>query len=115
MTARPRNAIKLLLALAAMLGASACGPEGSPQINQSAPHCAASANEAALQAVGRTNPLGQMQVYGNPFAIAPNVLRVEVDVFGPQNPTYSVDVSIDQACRVLSASARLVSHTDIPR
>jgi hypothetical protein len=84
-------------------------------VGAAAPPCAAAANEAALKGVGRTNPLGQMQIYGNPFAIAPNVMRVEVDVFGPQNPVYTVDVAIDSACRVQSVSTRLVSQSDLPR
>jgi hypothetical protein len=67
-------------------------------------------NAAALQAIARTNPLGQTFVQGQPFAIDPDVLRVGVEVFGAQDLLYSVDVRVDGACHVLSASARLESN-----
>jgi hypothetical protein len=72
-----------------------------------APACVATVNKAALQAMTRTSPLGQMQIWGDPAVFDPDLVRVTVRVFGPQTEIYAVDVAIDDACRVLSASTRL--------
>jgi hypothetical protein len=75
-----------------------------------APACVARVNTAALQAMNRTLPLGQMQIYGTPAAFDPRNLRVTVNVFGARTEIYDVDVTIDNACSVLSASTRLESN-----
>jgi hypothetical protein len=72
-----------------------------------APACIARVNKAALEAMNRTSPLGQMQIYGAPAVFNPHLLRVTVNVFGARTEIYSVDVEIDDACRVLSVSTRL--------
>jgi len=64
--------------------------------------CAASVNAAALKAMERTGPLGQVQIHGNPVSLGPNHLRVEVGGF--PGGEYEVDVNIDRSCRVLSVS-----------
>jgi hypothetical protein len=69
-----------------------------------APQCVARVNKAALQAMDRTSPLGQMQIFGSPAVFNPHLLRVTVSVFGARTEIYRVDVTIDDACRVLSAS-----------
>ena len=63
--------------------------------------CKAILDQAALRAVGRTGPLGQMQIYGDPVAFGPNLRRVEVHGFGSD---YNVDLTIDGSCNVLSVT-----------
>jgi hypothetical protein len=75
-----------------------------------APDCVARVNEAALTAMARTNPIGQTMVVGDPAVFDPRLLRVTVRVFGPRTEIYAVDVAIDHACRVLSASTRLETN-----
>lgn len=70
--------------------------------------CVSVVNTAALTAMGRTGPLGQMQIWGDPVAFGPNLLRVEVQVFGGGD--YDVDVTIGPPCKVLSATTRLESN-----
>ncbi len=70
--------------------------------------CSAKVNAAALKAMGQTGPHGQMQIWGDPVAFGPNLLRVEVDVFG--GGEYDVDVTIDSACNVFSVTTRLESN-----
>ena len=77
--------------------------------------CDATVNRAALHAVNRIPVIGQTTVLGRPFTIDRGVLRVEVDVFGPQSQVYAVDVTIDSACRVLATSTRLESESESPR
>jgi len=77
--------------------------------------CDATVDRAALQAVNKIPVIGQTSVLGQPFAIDHGVLRVEVDVFGPQSQVYEVGVTIDSACRVLATSTRLESESESPR
>jgi hypothetical protein len=77
--------------------------------------CDATVNRAALQAVNKIPVIGQTTVLGQPFTIDPGVLRVEVDVFGPQSQVYDVDIRIDSDCRVLAATTRLDSESESPR
>jgi hypothetical protein len=77
--------------------------------------CDATADRAALEAVNKIPVIGQTTVLGSPFAIDRGILRIEVDVFGPQSQVYAVDVTIDSACRVLAASTRLESESESPR
>jgi hypothetical protein len=77
--------------------------------------CDATVNRAALQAVNKIPVIGQTSVLGRPFTIDRGVLRVEVDVFGPQSQVYDVDVKIDRDCRVLAATTRLDSESESPR
>ena len=77
--------------------------------------CDATVDRAALQAVNKIPVIGQTSVLGTPFTIDHGVLRVEVDVFGPQSQVYEVDVTIDSACRVLAASTRLDAESESPR
>ncbi len=86
---------------------SACAPEPGSQI---APDCVAKVNKAALQAVLRTGPLGQMQIFGAPTSFGPFLKRVEVRVFGGRTDIYAVDVTIDNACNVLGVSTRLETN-----
>jgi len=87
----------------------------SPSLAQTSDDCVRTVDQAALQAVNRIPVIGQTTALGRPFAIEPAVLRVEVDVFGPQSQVYAVDVMIDSACRVLAASTRLESESESPR
>jgi ABC-type transport system substrate-binding protein len=75
-----------------------------------APQCVARVDKAALQAMNRTNPLGQMQIFGDPTVFDPHLLRVTVTVYGARTEVYAVDVTIDDSCTVLSASTRLESN-----
>ena len=77
--------------------------------------CTTNVDRAAVQAVNRTLPIGQTTVFGSPFAIKPDVWRVEVDVFGPETLVYSVDATVDRACRLLATSTRLESRPETPR
>lgn len=81
-----------------------------PSAAKIAPACVARVNTAALRAMNRTNPLGQMQIYGPPTVFNPHLLRVEVNVIGARTEIYAVDLAIDDACNVLSASTRLESN-----
>ena len=92
------------LALGAPRDASAFTFPGAVTI---APECVARVDKAALQAMDRTNPLGQITVFGDPTVFDPHLLRVMVRVFGARTEIYSVDITIDDACHVLSASTRL--------
>ncbi len=83
---------------------------GSPSFAKENVDCATVVNAAALQAIAKTNPLGQTFVYGQPFAVEPNVLRVEVEVFGAPDLLSSVDLTVDGACDVLSTSTRHKSN-----
>src|SRR5271165_6144754 len=40
--------------------------------------CVASVDAAALKAMERTGPLGQMNIYGDPVVLGPNHMRVDV-------------------------------------
>lgn len=70
--------------------------------------CVSRIDAAALRAMGRTGPLGQLQIWGAPVAFGPNLRRVEVDVFG--GGEYDVDVMIDRNCKALSETTRLNSN-----
>ncbi len=100
---------RTLIALVASLGATASAlafPNPAPV----SAACAARVNAAALEAMDRTNPLGQLTVFGDPVVWDPSVLRVTVRVNGPRTEIYSVDLTIDDACHVLSASTLLQSN-----
>ncbi len=101
------------LAALAALAASLAAPATAftfPGTVKVSPACVATVNKAALQAMTRTSPLGQMQIFGDPGVFDPHLLRVTVRVFGGRTEIYSVDVAIDDACRVLSASTRLETN-----
>lgn len=119
---RPRCAGRLLAqavaALAPLMAVSLALPPAEafplPASANVAPQCVARVNTAALQAMNRTNPLGQMQIFGSPAVFNPHLLRVTVTVFGARTEIYAVDVTIDDACRVLSASTRLENDSGWP-
>jgi hypothetical protein len=77
--------------------------------------CDATVDRAALQAVNKIPVIGQTSVLGQPFTIDRGILRVEVDVFGPQSEVYEVDATIDSTCRVPATSTRLESESESPR
>jgi hypothetical protein len=104
-----------MMRLAAISAILSCAEIASVSFAKANVDCAGVVKRVALQAVNRTDPFGKMTVFGEPFAIEPSVIRVEVDVFGGDNPIYSVDVTIDDACKVLSTSTRLESRTDPSR
>jgi hypothetical protein len=83
---------------------SGCAPETKIEAS---PDCIGRINKAALQAMKRTRPLGQMTIFGPPTSFGPHLLRVEVRVFGGRTELYAVDVTIDSACNILGASTRL--------
>lgn len=70
--------------------------------------CVSVVNTAALTAMGQIGPLGQMQIWGDPVAFGPTLMRVEVQVFGGGD--YDVDVTIDHPCKVISVTTRLESN-----
>ncbi|HEY1884797.1 MAG TPA: hypothetical protein VGG86_01955 [Roseiarcus sp.] len=82
----------------------------SASVAKTAPDCVARVNKAALQAMNRTNPLGQLQIFGAPTSFGPHLKRVEVRVFGGRTEIYAVDVTIDNACNILGASTRLETN-----
>jgi hypothetical protein len=75
-----------------------------------APACVARVDKAALQAMNRTQALGQLQIVGPPTVFSPNLLRVEVNAVAARTEIYAVDLTIDNACNVLAASTRLESN-----
>jgi hypothetical protein len=83
---------------------SGCAPETKIEAS---PDCITRVNKAALQAMNRTRPLGQMTIFGPPTSFGPHLLRVEVRVFGGRTELYAVDVMIDNSCAILGASTRL--------
>ena len=97
--------ISTVLTLAAL--SSGCAPETKIETN---PDCVAKVNKAALQAMNRTRPLGQMTIFGLPASFGPHLLRVEVRVFGGRTELYAVDVTIDNACNILGVSTRLETN-----
>jgi hypothetical protein len=87
----------------------------SPALAGISEACAKIADQASLNTVNRIPVIGQTMVLGRPFAIKQGVLRVEVEVFGPQTQVYAVDVTIDRSCRVLATSTRLESEAEPAR
>jgi hypothetical protein len=79
-------------------------------VAKSGPDCVSRLNRTALQAMNRTNPLGQMQIFGGPTSFGPHLKRVEVRVNGARTEMYAVDVTIDGACNILGASTRLETN-----
>jgi hypothetical protein len=79
----------------------------SASVPKASPDCLAGLNQAALQAVNRTNPLGQMQIFGGPTSFGPYLKRIEVRVNGARTEVYAVDLTIDGSCNVRGASTRL--------
>jgi hypothetical protein len=104
--------MKLLSAVVAILSAGLFAPASFARMNG---NCAKIVDAAALRAVERIPVIGQTTAFGSPFAIEPDVLRVEVDVFGPQTQIYAVDVTVDSECNVLATSTRLESEQEAPR
>jgi hypothetical protein len=100
------------LSVAAVVLSALCSSPGLAAMSED---CARTVDQASLQAVNRIPVIGQTTVLGRPFAIEPGVLRVEVEVFGPQTQLYAVDVAIDSACRVLATSTRLESEANPAR
>ncbi|RBP01264.1 hypothetical protein DFR50_15726 [Roseiarcus fermentans] len=103
-------ALPLLTGFLAACADADAGAFGFPGTARLPPACIATVNTVALQVMNRTNPLGQMQIFGDPAVFDPHLLRVTVTVFGARTDIYSVDLTIDDACRVLSASTRLESN-----
>jgi hypothetical protein len=89
------------------VGTSACVPETK---TEASPDCVARVNKAALQAMMRTNPLGQLQISGLPTSFGPHLLRVEVGVYGARIDMYAVDVTIDNGCNIRGATTRLETN-----
>jgi hypothetical protein len=106
-SARRRRAILVSAAVTVAAFSSACAPE--TKIDTS-PDCVARVNKAALQAMNRTKPLGQLQISGSPTSFGPHLLRVEVGVYSARIDMYAVDVTIDNACNILGASTRLETN-----
>jgi hypothetical protein len=102
-----RRAILISVALTVAALGSACMPEPRTEIR---PDCVARVNKAALHAMNRTRPLGQMQIFGSPTSFGPHLKRVEVRVFGVRTEIYAVDVTIDNACNILRATTRLETN-----
>jgi hypothetical protein len=103
------SALRTLFALVSSIGATSSAL-AFPNPARVSPPCVARVNTAALQAMERTNPLGQIMVVGDPIVFDPHVLRVEVRVFGARTILYNVDLTIDDACHVLSATTQLESN-----
>jgi hypothetical protein len=106
-TAQCKRAVLIPTALILAAFTTACVPEPGTQIG---PDCVARINQAALQAMKRTGPLGQLQIFGSPTSFGPNLKRVEVRVFGGRTDIYAVDVTIDNACDILGVSTRLETN-----
>jgi hypothetical protein len=104
--------MKPIFAVAAVLSAAICGSASYAEADGG---CAKVVDAAALRAVNRIPVIGQTSARGSPFMIKPGVMRVGVEVFGPQTQIYAVDVTIDDACRVLATSTRLESQSENPR
>jgi hypothetical protein len=102
-----KRPVLISLALVVAAVTSACVPETK---TEASPDCVARVNKAALQAMKRTRPLGQIQISGLPTAFGPHLLRVEVGVYGARIEMYAVDVTIDNACNILWASTRLETN-----
>ena len=100
------RSLTLLVASAGATASALALPNPTPV----SPACVARVNAAALVAMNRTNPIGQVTVFGNPVVWDPHVLRVSARVFGARTEIYSVDLRIDAACNVLSASTLLESN-----
>ena len=107
---RSGPALRLAAVLTGLVAAQGAGAFPFPASVKVAPECIARVNAAALQAMNRTGPLGQMQIFGDPAVFDPHLLRVTVRVFGARTEIYAVDLTIDDACRVLSASTRLETN-----
>ena len=108
---RPAGLLGALIALAAAaLAPPAAGAFTFPGTVKLAPECVSRVNRAALEAMNRTSPLGQMQIFGDPAVFDPHLVRVTVNVYGARTEIYAVDLVIDDACRVISASTRLESN-----
>jgi hypothetical protein len=109
-----RQAIVIGLGIATFLAVPAFGNETKSPVAASEvavvdgaekpADCVASVDAAALKAMERTGPLGQIYIHGDPVSLGPNHLRVEVGEF--PGGEYEVDVNIGPNCRVLSASTR---------
>lgn len=99
-----------VVALAAAVAPLAASAFTFPGTVQLAPECVTRVNKAALEAVNRTGPLGQMQIFGDPAVFDRGLVRVTVNVYGARTEIYAVDLVIDDACRVISASTRLDSN-----
>jgi hypothetical protein len=82
----------------------------SASVAEPSPQCLARLNKAALEAMKRTKPLGQMVISSPPTTFGPYLIRVEVGVYGARTEMYAVDVKIDGACNVLGASTRLETN-----
>ena len=103
------GAVKRLPLFVAILSAATF----SSALSAASAACDATVDRAALQAVNKIPVIGQTSVLGTPFTIDRGVLRVEVDVFGPQSQVYDIDVTIDSS--VLATSTRLESESESPR
>ncbi len=60
--------------------------------------------------MNRTQVQGQFQIVGPPTVFNPNLLRVEVNAIAARTEIYAVDLTIDGACNVLSATTRMESN-----
>ena len=103
------STLRPLTVIFAIVAATA-GALAFPNAVRVGPACVARVNKAALQAMNRTNPIGQIMVVGDPTVLDPRVLRITVRVFGPRTEFYAVDVTIDDACNVTSATTRLETN-----
>jgi hypothetical protein len=105
--ARIRRPILASAAVTVAAFSSGCVPETK---TEASPDCVARVNKAALQAMKRTRPLGQLQISGLPTSFGPHLLRVEIGVYGARIDMYAVDVTIDNACNIRGATTRLETN-----
>jgi hypothetical protein len=96
--------------LGALVSASSVVSFSSAAIAKPISDCIPVAKRAALGVIARTPAIGQMTIFGTPFAIEPHIVRVQVDVFGPQTFVYRVDVTIGPVCNVLATNAELENN-----
>jgi hypothetical protein len=106
-TAQRKRLALISAALTVAAFSSACAPETKIETS---PDCVARINKAALQAMKRTRPLGQMMIASLPAAFGPHLLRVDVGVYDAWTEMYAVDVTIDSACNILKTSTRLETN-----
>ena len=96
-----------VLFLAVAFAAAAIGPAATAEPIAA---CVPVAAHAATTLIERGPAIGQVYVSGRPFLWGPRDLRFEVDVFGPQTYVYGVDVTLDDACKVVAINSWLENN-----
>jgi hypothetical protein len=74
--------MKSALAIATVTVAILVAAFSSAAVAKPSHDCVARLNKGAMQAMNRTNPLGQMQISSSPISFGPHLKRVEVGVYG---------------------------------